>query len=73
MTALAKQMTSIDWLKSGGQYIPHPSSWLNGRRWEDELQLAAASASRHTGFDEIDYEQGLVLGADGQYRIAGNL
>lgn len=73
MIALAKQMTSIDWLKSGGQYIPHPSSWLNGRRWEDELQPAAASASRHTGFDQIDYEQGLELGPDGQYRIAGNL
>lgn len=73
MFALAKQMTSIDWLKSGGQYIPHPSSWLNGRRWEDELQPAAASASRHAGFDQIDYEEGLVLGSDGQYRIAGNL
>ncbi|SEJ50112.1 helix-turn-helix domain-containing protein [Pseudomonas sp. NFR16] len=71
--ALARQVTSIDWLKSNGQYIPHPTTWLHGRRWEDELQPAAASASRHTGFDQIDYEEGLVLGADGQYRIAGNL
>lgn len=72
-SAIARQRQSLDWLKSNGQYIPHPTTWLNGKRWEDELQPAAASASRHTGFDQIDYEQGLELGPDGQYRIAGNL
>ncbi len=39
LTALAKQATSIDWLKSGGQFIPHPASWLNGKRWEDEVPV----------------------------------
>lgn len=29
---------SYDWRKDNGQYIPYPSSWLNGRRWEDEQQ-----------------------------------
>jgi len=24
------------WLKDNGQFIPHPSSWLNARGWEDE-------------------------------------
>lgn len=43
LTALAKQATSIDWLKSGGQYIPHPASWLNGKRWEDEVSSAAGA------------------------------
>jgi DNA-binding transcriptional ArsR family regulator len=73
LAALAKQATSIDWLKSGGQFIPHPASWLNGKRWEDELSPGITAPSKHTGFDQIDYEEGLVLGADGQYRIAGNL
>jgi len=27
-----------DWLKDGGRYIPHPATWLNGRRWEDEIE-----------------------------------
>lgn len=27
---------SPEWQKDGGRYIPHASSWLNGRRWEDE-------------------------------------
>ena len=23
------------WAKDGGQFIPYPATWLNGRRWED--------------------------------------
>lgn len=73
ITALAKQAISIDWLKSGGQYIPHPSSWLNGRRWEDEVSPAGAGKpSRQTPLDQIDYEEGLELDDQGHYRIAGN-
>ena len=26
---------SADWLKSEGQFIPHPATWLNARGWED--------------------------------------
>ena len=26
--------------KDGGQYIPMPSTWLNGKRWEDEAPKA---------------------------------
>lgn len=42
MTALEKQKVSSDWLKDGGQFIPHPATWLNGRRWEDEALTAAS-------------------------------
>ncbi len=31
------------WLKDGGKFIPHPASWLNGRRWEDELTSPPAT------------------------------
>lgn len=40
MAALEKQKASADWRKDGGQFIPHPASWLNGRRWEDEAPSA---------------------------------
>lgn len=36
MTALERQKQSGEWLKSGGQFIPYPASWLNAHRWEDE-------------------------------------
>ena len=29
---------SDQWRRDGGQYIPHPATWLNQRRWEDELE-----------------------------------
>lgn len=38
--SLARQVTSIEWLKSSGQFIPHPTTWLHGKRWEDELTPA---------------------------------
>ncbi len=36
LTALAWQVESADWLKDGGRFVPMASTWLNGRRWEDE-------------------------------------
>lgn len=36
MSALDQDKKSRGWLKDGGEYIPHPATWLNGRRWEDE-------------------------------------
>lgn len=35
MQALGRQKASADWQKDGGQYIPLPTTWLNGERWED--------------------------------------
>jgi hypothetical protein len=37
---LARQKQSREWLKDGGEYIPHASTWLNGARWEDETTPA---------------------------------
>lgn len=38
MAAVASQSQSMQWLKEGGQFIPNPATWLNQRRWEDEIQ-----------------------------------
>jgi hypothetical protein len=37
MAALEAHKKTEDWQKDNGQFIPHPSTWLNGRRWEDEI------------------------------------
>lgn len=34
--ALELDKQSVAWQKDDGRYIPHPATWLNGRRWEDE-------------------------------------
>lgn len=31
----AKQ--TLQWTKDGGEFIPHPTTWLNGKGWEDEF------------------------------------
>ena len=36
LLAIAAQKKSHDWTKDGGQYIPHPSTWLNQGRWSDQ-------------------------------------
>jgi hypothetical protein len=34
--ALAWQRDLPRWREDGGRYVPHPATYLNGRRWEDE-------------------------------------
>lgn len=36
LNAIEKQKKSADWQKENGRYIPYPTTWLNGRRWEDD-------------------------------------
>jgi len=37
--AVDAQARSPGWLKDGGQFIPLPATWLNGRRWDDEMTI----------------------------------
>lgn len=39
--AIASQKNADQWTRDGGQYIPNPATWLNERRWEDELEQSA--------------------------------
>lgn len=48
LQALAEHCKQPDWLKDGGQYIPLPASWLNARRWEDELLHGAGLGNTKT-------------------------
>lgn len=41
--ALDAQKHSPQWRKDDGGYIPLPATWINGRRWEDEIQSARAT------------------------------
>ena len=39
--AVEAQKQTEQWKRDGGQYIPHPATWLNQMRWEDELMPEA--------------------------------
>lgn len=46
LTAIEWQRNTRQWRENGGQFIPHPSTWLNQRRWEDERPVQMQSVSR---------------------------
>lgn len=43
MQAVRRQKISEQWRKDNGQYIPHPTTWLNQKRWEDEIDILSSS------------------------------
>lgn len=38
LAALEKQKQSLDWTKENGQYVPHPTTWINRGGWDDEVK-----------------------------------
>ena len=55
--AVEKQKKSEQWTKDGGQFIPHPSTWLNQKRWEDEVpvQVKSVRVLPAQAFPQRDY------------------
>ncbi|MBX4216272.1 hypothetical protein KW797_04995 [Candidatus Parcubacteria bacterium] len=45
--AVAEQKKSDGWKRG---YVPHPTTWINGKRWEDEL----IPADREVGAEEVN-------------------
>ena len=39
LTKVGQARASPDWQKDGGQFIPHPATWLNAGGWLDEYEL----------------------------------
>ena len=59
-----------DWTKNGGQYIPHPATWLNRGGWDDEIPKSRSPGRKNsfqnftgrtrTQKDYEDIERGLL-------------
>lgn len=54
LTALDRQKQAQQWQRDGGQYVPNPTTWLNGRRWEDEMPASGHSGNRQFDSDEFE-------------------
>lgn len=39
LLAIQEHKKTDQWVKDGGQFIPHPATWLNQKRWEDEINI----------------------------------
>ena len=58
LDAIEAQKKSAQWTKDGGQFIPHPATWLNGKRWLDEVVMATET------------RKGVPMGATGEIGAA---
>ena len=61
LEAIEAQKKSAQWSKDGGQFIPHPATWLNGSRWLDQMVPAKnvksavpKGASGELGAEELE-------------------
>ena len=50
LNAIERQKQSTQWSKDNGQFIPHPTTWLNGKRWEDEVVMAGNAQMGANGY-----------------------
>ena len=58
MVSLERHKQSVQWVKDGGMFIPHPATWLNGERWDDAVIPAAGA----TTTDPVRDPDKLVIG-----------
>ena len=59
LKALEEHKLSRQWTKDGGTFIPYASTWLNQRRWEDEL-----ATENHTPSQSPKKNPNIVNGID---------
>lgn len=44
---LQKYLTCEQWVKDDGRFIPHPTTWLNGERWLDEVKGGKVKSKKY--------------------------
>jgi len=47
--AISAQKKTDQWRKDGGQFIPHPATWLNQGRWDDVPKIEALQPAQQNG------------------------
>lgn len=68
--ALRWQINQPQWLKDNGQFVPHPATWLNQHRWEDEpFDLPSNGQPEPHVVDWFDECQRIHDGACGSQRL----
>jgi hypothetical protein len=53
LNAINEQCKTEQWIKDKGQYIPLPSTFLNNKRWEDEIEVKDERTPSQIEFDRI--------------------
>ena len=62
LLAVGVQRQSKKWTDDGGKYIPHPSTWLNEGRWQDEGVVAVSGTAPDPDSREAIEAEGIAKG-----------
>lgn len=54
LTVIERMKRTPQWTKDNGQYIPNPQTWLNQRRWEDEVPVQQSQRPLNPYLDFIN-------------------
>lgn len=46
LSAVERHKKTVQWQKDNGQFIPLPATWLNQRRWDDEIEVSKTVAEQ---------------------------
>ncbi len=58
MSSLERHKKSEQWIRDNGRYIPYPATWLNGRRWEDEITEVKDNGTEYRDESKVDWYAG---------------
>lgn len=61
LDAVARHSRQDQWTKDKGKFIPHPATWLNGERWEDETDDGDSPAGSPLSFIPPNLDQARKL------------
>ena len=57
LDAVEAQRQSPQWQRDGGQFIPHPATWLNQERWDDEVETGDGMDNLRNLYAEFEEEE----------------
>lgn len=73
LSSLREQKVSEEWTKERGKYIPYATTYLNGRRWEDEVTAVAVPSSQNLCPKCFHAKSGRCEKEKNQYECTGYL
>lgn len=57
LSAVEAQRQSPQWTRDDGQFIPHPATWLNQERWDDEVETGDGMDNLRNLYAEFEEEE----------------
>ena len=71
--AVEAQKRSFQWTREGGQFVPHPATWLNQGRWDDDVDPVKPAPTNKKVLSATEYEAPRPKTLDDLRKVADSL